>query len=1110
MNGCVTKEGITADLESMKRVGLGGAQLFSVHLTAEALFSVQAAKYSRQYREVRGEVTFMSPQWRELVRHAVSESHRLGLELSILHSEGWGQGGGSWVEPAQSMQKLVWSEAPIQGGRRVSLNVRRPVPEPAYYRDIALLAFPTPPGDLSSHTPKISVSARLAASETRSPYAEAPLFTMPLPTPNRPQWLQLDFGQPCTASSLYIDINDMRDNTDPDRWVDAPYLDPAGKKALGELRGPHYWELQASDDGTEFRGIGRVSTHGTSSFPQTKARFFRIWMPVPPPLQKPLPIAASEPMEITSVALSGPRIDRAETRAGKYIDSQIKEFSNTTVPPENVTSAAGVVDLTGRTDWDAPAGEWILLRIGHASTGATIANGGVGGLEADKLSREAVMQHLTRGMLGAVLDDVGTQAGTTLNNVLCDSWERGYANWTPAFPAEFKKRRGYAVDPWLPALTGRVVDSTEVSERFLWDFRRTLGDLLADNYYGVLQAYAGERNLGVYAEATGHVLPGLADQLLCKGRVDVPMGEFWSGRRDVDDAKEAASAAHIYGKRLAAAEAFTARTDSASWTRDPFMLKGEGDLRFCMGINRLCFHRFAHQPWPDRQPGMTMGKWGTELERTNTWWDMAGPWVEYLTRCQFLLQRGTFVADLCYFYGEDVPMDFRFPRLKPALPKGYDFDVCNAEVLLNRMSVRNGRITLPDGPSYRVLILPDNDRMTLRVLRALQKLVLAGATVAGPKPLRSPSLEGYPKCDRELKALADELWGDSNGTTVTEHRYGAGRVLWGGDLVAALGAPPDFTSDDPRVNFIHRRDGDDIEIYFVSNESKKETLAACKFRVTGLIPELWYPDSGQRMRPAHFASAGGHVSLPIHLDPAGSVFVIFRAPEHPVDPVAAITGPAGVDDVASARAFDASLAYWKDGTLQMPVSQAGRYMVRLQSGKAAEASAEALPSPLELTGSWDLRFPPDLGAPSSARFERLASWTESKEDGIRYFSGTATYQKTFDLTAAQKQSGVQLFLDLGAVKNLCEVSLNGQNLGILWKPPFRLDLTSAARTGTNQLEVRVTNLWPNRLIGDVRNPGGKQITWTTFNPYEPDAPLLESGLLGPVKITASRVISFAP
>jgi hypothetical protein len=1109
MNGCVTKEGITADLESMKRVGLGGAQLFSVHLTAIGLFSVQAAKYASQYRELMGEVEYMSPEWRALVQHALSESKRLGLELSILNSEGWGQAGGPWVTPADSMQKVVWSESQVKGGQRVALQLKRPVPEPQYFKDIALLAVPTPAGDQLSTQPRMTVSAEIAAhpSSLTHPHAEPALFTMPLPTPRRPQWIQLDFGEPRGASSVYIGINDMRDNTDPERWEDAPYLNAAGKKALSEIPGPHYWELQASEDAKNYQPIGRISSHGTSSFPETKARYFRIWMPVPPPLEKPLPIAETEPMEITSVVLSGPRIDQAETRAGKYIDWRIKEFSGAVILPESVTSRAKVLTLTGRTEWDAPPGAWTLLRFGHASTGATLANGT--GLEVDKLSRGSVLKHLTEGMVEKVLADAGPLVGTTLKNILCDSWERGYGNWTPLMREEFEKRRGYSLDPWLPALAGRVMESSEASERFLWDFRRTLADLLADNYYGTLQDYARQHNLGVYAEATGHFLPGLADQLQCKGRVDVPMGEFWSGARDVDDAKEAASAAHIYGKRIAAAESFTARTDNASWTRDPFMLKAEGDLRFCMGINQLCFHRFAHQPWPDRRPGMTMGKWGTELEHTNTWWELAGPWIEYLTRCQFLLQRGTFVADVCCFYGEDVPMDFRFARLAPALPGGYDFDVCNAEVLVHRMTMKDGRITLPHGPSYRVLVLPDTNRMTLTVLRAVQRLVHTGATVVGPKPTRSPSLEGQPESDEALQAIANEVWGDCDGQTITEHRYGAGRIRWGGTLAASIGVPPDFTSSDPNLRFIHRRDGD-IEIYFISNQGKEATFATCTFRGGGVVPELWYPDSGKRVSAAMYSNQNGQVSMPIPLDPSGSVFVLLR-PAKSGDTVVSIEEPRAAQDAVSTRTLaTVPPPVFVNGKVQMLVSIAGKYVFNMGSGKVLTASVDEIPSPVELTGPWQLSFPPNLGAPPTATFERLSSWADSRQDGIRYFSGTVTYQKTFVVTDKQKEAGLQLYLDLGTVKNLCEVSLNGHNLGVLWKPPFRVDITSAARSGPNQLEVKVTNLWPNRLIGDRKIPEASRITWTTFNPYETDSPLLESGLLGPVRLTAARVVRVGP
>lgn len=1096
VNGCITKEGITADLESMKRIGLGGAQLFAVHLNMNA----------PDGSKIKGPVMFMSPEWRELVRYAVTECKRLDLELSILNCEGWGQAGGPSVTPAQSMQKVVWTESRIIGGQKISLALLQPQSQENYYEDIAVLAFPTAPGDDVSVAPVVTSSDKNAAP-IHFTASGSPTVILPLPMPDAPQWVRLEFDREYTFNSIQILIKNMRDTGDPKQWEGSALLDDAARKVLSTLPPPRRWELQVSTDGETFRPVAPIFTHGTTSLPEISGRIFRIWMPVPPPLAEKLPLERTEKIEITGIDLTGVRIDRPEVRTGKTINASAREFSLTTGPIAGITPLDKVITLTGKTEWESPPGKWTLLRIGHTSTGARIAPAVVGGLECDKLNPAAVSDHLTKGMLGTVLHDLEPFVGNTLKNVLCDSWEAGYENWTPRMRKEFRQRRGYMIDPWLPVLTGHVVESIDASERFLWDFRRTIADLVSQNYYGTLRDFTHHHNMGVSAEAVGHGLPAVVDQLQCKGQVDIPMGEFWVGRRDVHDTKEAASAAHIYGKGIVGAEAFTATPEFAAWTRDPASLKSEGDLQFCMGINRFCFHRFVHQPWLDRAPGLTLGPYGSNFERSNTWWEQAKAWIDYISRSQFLLQQGDFVADICYYYGEDAPVGFRFDDLSPKPPAGYDFDVCNTEIL-KQLKVSHGRIVLPSGMSYRVLVLPARDRMTPGVLCAIRDLVKAGATVVGPKPTQSPSLADFPESDRTVAAIAKELWGDCDGKIVTSHTYGDGRMQWGGSLAEAIGEPPDFSSDDPTLKFIHRRDGK-TEIYFVSNQAKREVLAQCTFRVNGLVPELWHPDTGLRETVALYASNDGRITLPIHFDPAGSVFVVFRLPASP-DPVVSV-------QFEDKNLFISSESYLKPGVAGSPVregakilltvSRSGPYTFRTAKGRTLTASAGEIPQPLALSGPWLVRFPPNLGAPGSATFEQLQSWTRAEDAGVKYFSGTATYQKDFTVPESWLRSGLKYYLDLGAVLNIAAVTLNGQDLGVLWKAPFRVEVTSALRANANRLVIKVTNLWPNRLIGDRQDFEKKPVTWTSYNPYRADSELLDSGLLGPVRLSASEVLT---
>lgn len=1092
MNGCASKEGITADLESMKRIGLAGPTMFCVTMTMQ----------SDDGKEIKGDLVYMSPEWQALVQHAIEECKRLGLEFSILTCEGYGQGGGTWVPPEEGMQKLVWSERRVEGGAQVRLDLPAPNGRELAHRDIALVAFPTPLGDENTAPPSITSSR--GGDPIR--LVDGKSLTLPVPMPGFTEWLQLEYDEPHKFSSINIAMNDLRDTGDPESWESSSFLSKAAQQKLRSQPGPHHWELQVSDDGKNFRPIGRICTHGTSAIPETSGRFFKIIMPVPPPLAMQLPFNGKEEMTITSMALSGPRLDRPEARVGAVITDSAREFSNSRAPSAIPNSA--IVDLTGKREWNAPPGKWTLLRLGHVSQNSPVAASGNHGIECDKLSRQAVLNHLTNGSLNTVLKNAGPLAGTAFKNIVCDSMEAGYENWSPFLPQEFRKRRGYAIDPWLPALAGFVVGSAEESERFLWDFRRTLADLVVENYYGTLREFAHQHNLNVSAEAAGHGLPTIIDQLQAKGMTDTPLGEFWSGRGDTDDAKEAASAAHIYGKKMAGTESFTTTSGIIGRTREPYAMKAEGDLRFCLGINRFSFHTFAHQPWLDRTPGMTMSFAGPNLDRNATWWEMGGPWITYVSRCQYLLQQGRFVADVCYYYGEDAPVGYSSRQISLKTPPGYDFDVCNTEIL-HQMSVEDGRIILPSGMKYRVLVLPNSERMTPNTLRSVSNLVKAGATVVGPKPRLSPSLIDYPACDEVVRKLSDDVWGDCDGKKVRSHAYGAGSVRSGVPLTEILNVPPDFSSDNKNLRYIHRRD-ENSEIYFVSNQSDRDVLSECKFRVDGLAPEFWHPDTGAIETAAVYESNQGCTSLPLQLGPSGSVFVVFRQPASVAIASVAHDGTTILPPVATSSDGTLNLPSVENGKITMLVSKPGKYTFTNCNGSTRSTTVAQIPAPLPLHGPWQLQFSEKLGAPPSAAFPSLISWSDATDEGIKYFSGTAKYRSEFKIPPNWIRSDTHVFLNLGVVKNLARVTVNDEPLEILWKPPFRVEVTSTLHQGDNKLEIDVANLWPNRLIGDKRLSLDKRVTWVSYNPYEADSPLLPSGLLGPVTLEAAQQIKISP
>jgi hypothetical protein len=742
--------------------------------------------------------------------------------------------------------------------------------------------------------------------------------------------------------------------------------------------------------------------------------------------------------------------------------------ANACVSADKMIVLTSKMSADGELVWDVPPGNWTIMRLGCTLTGQTTRPAPQPGLgfETDKFDRAALDAHFaafTKKLLAKV--GVHTNADGGLTAVHFDSWEMGAQNWSPNFRKEFQKRRGYDLLKFLPAYTGRIVGSDEISERFLWDVRRTAQELVVENHVGRLAELAHKNGLTLSLEP--YDLNPAGDLTL--GRVaDVPQCEFWYlGFNTFFSAIEAASIAHTCGRPVVAGEAFTSEPGE-DWKADPAALKPLGDWAFCAGVNRFDFHRFQAQPWTNRWPGMTMGAYGVHWDRTQTWWDMVPAYHDYLSRCQFLLQRGVTVADVCFLAAEGAPHVFRPPSSatagNPPDHGGYNFDGCAPETLLERATVKNGKLVFPSGTTYQILVLPERQTMTPGLLRKIKSLVAEGATVFGPPPAKSPSLENFPQCDTEVKKLAREMWGDCDGKNVFAHTFGKGQILWRetqvkpgeqyGDfaavtnILAGMNLPPDFSSDGP-IRFTHRRDGD-TEIYFVANREAKVVATNCVFRAVGKQPELFDPLTGDTRPLPRFSETTAGTEIPLRFDPGQSYFILFRKP--------------------------AALA------------------------KSAGENFPPLKSVIELDGAWQVSFDPRWGGPETINFDSLADWTKRPEDGIKFYSGTAVYRKSFVVPASGTLSGQKYFLDLGEVKNLARVKLNGCDLGVAWCAPWRVATGSVLKAGSNQLEIEVANLWPNRLIGDLSLPEEKRFAWTTRNPFKKNSSLLTSGLLGPVRI----------
>jgi hypothetical protein len=1277
MNGNITAEGITLDLEAMKRVGIRGFQIFQVGTGIP-----------------KGPVDYSSSEHTRLLHHAAKEAERLGMEFDIMNCPGWSSSGGPWITPEFSMKQFTWSETLVRGGQRVAVQLKQPLTKLGYYRDAYVLAFPA----LEGESQPWEQTLRRASTNTGAVDRGVLIYADPRigvelrpPNPNQPAFLLLEFSEPFEARSL------------------AAYgvpLSGAPRPSREHERTP-IW-LEVSDDGVHFRKVGdldwgesgpeAVEFPFTASFPAVRAKFYRIltW----------------RAWRITDLRMSGaariPHWTRKAnfTRNSGFGPEAVETPQGSIIDPSRVVGISECLDSDSRLSWDAPEGTWTVLRIGQTTTGVQNhpAPDGGWGLECDKYSREAYDFHFDH-FFGELLEALGPLAVQGLAGGLIDSYETGMQNWTRDFPHEFATRRGYLLNKYLPAMTGRVVESTEVSERFLWDIRRTCADLMGDYYYGRFAERCRENKLRAYAEPYSG---GPFEELQSGARLDVPMGEFWVGQGNNNySVKLAGSIGHVFGKPVIGCESFTGDEVFAKWQNYPYQMKGQGDLMYTQGLNQYIFHRNAMQPHPTALPGMTMGPWGWECDRTNTIHDGLAGWLEYAARSQNLLRQGTLVADLIYYIGVEVPVDTPvYPeQLKPTPPEGYYYDVANEEAILTRMKAQNGAIVLPDGLSYRVLILPEDKRLNLEVLRKLRDVVKEGVALVGPKPEANPGLSGYPASDAELRQIADEVWGDLNGATVTERSYGKGRVFWGLPLATVLdklGIKPDCIttsrSGDAPINFIHRRT-EDAEIYFVANRRRRAEGIVCTFRVKDKQPELWNPETGDISTLNIYDKSEAGIRVPLQLNPAQSVFVVFRSPAttrhfHSIakdnKPIAAtdpfpafqpgrqrdvtndftisvwikpdldlhlpakgdrrheaparslVISPPEGDTVYGAGHVSCGLAAGRNGvavlerdhsswhtviSTPMPISgwvhvallyktgapsvyvdgklagqadgsgaivhpgvgdarerdgaeyfdgdmsdpelfkealteeriralaagpspgpieppevewaggtssgllfwQDGSYTLQGAAGKST-LKISGIDKPMEVAGPWQVSFPPGFGAPPEVTLPELISLHRHSDPGVKYFSGTATYTKQVRLSPGAASGDRRLYLDLGWVHVLAQVRLNGKDLGLLWKPPYRVDITSAARHGENKLEVLVTNQWVNRLIGDEQlppenqyahdgaikvipdwylqgqpKPPGARITFATWKHYTKDSPLLVSGLVGPVRLrTAVR------
>ena len=1074
MNAAVSKEGVRADLAAMKQAGIGGAYLMPINDVANPPLYTPALRQ-------------LSPEWWKMVVYAMQVADSLGLQLAMHDCDGFAVAGGPWITPELSMQKVVWTHTTTDGGRQVDLALPQPPMLENYYHDLAVLAFPSPAGwDQSTRNviPRVTTSSGAAADFLiRDNNKES--FKC-----EDSGWVQYAFDQPFTCRTIVIhSVNNYQ-----------------SQRLLVEV----------SDDGVHFHSAGRLTPprHGwqdgdapvTHTIATVTARYFRFVYDKAgsEPGAEDLDAAKWKPsLKINGIELSArPAVEGFEGKSGevwRVSPAMTKEQlpDSLCVPLSSVIDLSDKMDAAGHLVWTPPPGHWTVLRIGHTSTGHTNATGGGGkGLECDKFNPQAVKLQFDKWFGEAFRQAGPALAGRVLKIFHVDSWECGSQNWSPVFREEFKRRRGYDLLRWLPAMAGIPLSSADSSEKFLHDVRQTIAELLHDNFYVTMAALAHAKGCSFSAESVAPTMT--SDGMLHYSAADIPMGEFWLRSPTHDkpnDMLDAISGGHIYGKPIIQAEAFTELREA--WDETPAMLKPLQDRNYALGVNRMVFHVFMHNPWMDRKPGMTLGGVGTFLQRDQTWWPSAKAWIDYTQRCQWLLQQGSPVADLAVFTGEELPRRAVLPeRLVSTLPglfgkdrveaeqvrlnnsgtpvtkapngvahaenmadpadwidplHGYAYDSFNPDALLRLAKVQGGRVVFPGGASYAMLVFPgpspfspDPGSITTRVAQRVLELVKEGATVLIDSSLAHSALHELLDGHFKGRIIKSPFEAPSLSPLHIAPDFMAG------EYGLVLSHPDAATGNPAGIAYVHRS-APGLDIYFVSNQSALPLSLEISLRMTGRQPEIWDPVTGNISTVSAWEDNDGRTRFRTYMAPHGSFFIVLRKP-----------------------AKAPGLFTWLK-----PVEPGHSRVIK------------------KLPGPWTVRFDPKIGGPAKpVSFDSLTDWSRNADTAIRYYSGTAAYSQSFTWNGA---TGGKAWLELSQVGDLASVTLNGIDCGTAWTPPYQLNISHALRPGVNTLQISVTNTWNNRIVADQRLPENKRLTWTTA-PYHLDGKLLPAGLMGDVRI----------
>ncbi len=1026
MSDNISKQGVIKDLHAMKSVGINRAFIGNI--------GYETTPY--------GKVKLFSEEWWDIMHTALKTATELDIEIGIFNSPGWSQSGGPWIKPAQAMRYLKSTETRVKGPQKLNIALSKPEGD---FQDVRVIAFKAASADHTSivdFNPKISSNIKLKSPEYLIDGKQDTEIRL---SGGNPVCLDLEVAADFTARSVVIYPAHRRLNAKGELQV----KDGASYKTMKNFN------IDRGNDNLNvgFDPYGPVAV----SIPATTARTFRLVFN-----------DVSADFGIAELKISAvPVVENfTEKTLAKMYQSPLPYWHEYQWPVQPVVDNKAlvidpgtVIDLSakmskdGRLKWDVPAGDWIIMRSGMLPTG--VKNGPASpegtGLEVDKMSKQHVASHFD-SFLGEIIKRIPAVDRKTWKVAVQDSYETGGQNWTDGLLEKFKTNYGYDPLPYLPVMEGKVVGSAEQSDRFLWDLRRFIADRVAYDYVGGLREISHKYGLHTWLENYGHWgFPG--EFLQYGGQSDEIGGEFWSeGELGNIENRAASSAAHIYGKNKVSAESFTA--GGKTYARYPYMMKQRGDRFFTEGINNTLLHVYIQQPTDDIIPGIN-ANFGNEFNRHNTWFSYLDLFTNYLKRTNFMLQQGLYVADVAYFIGEDAPKMTGITD--PALPQGYSFDYINAEVIKGRVKVKDGKMVLPDGMSYKLLVLPKLETMRPELLRKIKELVAQGAHILGPAPKRSPSLAAFPSADSEVQKIAAELWGSVDGVNVKSGKFGKGTVMAGMDMQMALDELkliPDFhINDKSPVLYIHRNTSDE-EIYFISNQSETEINISPSFRVVARQPELWDAVTGKMRMLPEYTSNGSTTIVPLKLGPLESAFIVFRK----------------------------------------PASSIGAGHVNFPAAKIINV----------INSPWEVTFDHDKmrGPKEPVIFKELMDWTRHHDERIKYYSGTAIYKNTFQ--AARAQDNERLFLELGDVKVMAKVKVNGIDVGGVWTYPWHVDVTGALKNGNNEVEISVVSTWVNRLIGDSKLPVSERKTWSGDNPYKPTSPLEPSGLRGQVTINSLK------